>query len=249
MIDTATAERIPVTAPPRRRLWPWIVGALVAAAGLLLHSPWLSVSRIDVMGASRADATARVESTGVGPGAILIWVDTGAIAAAVREDPWVADVRVERVWPDRLVVEVAEREPALWIEGLENWMLVSSDGAVVELAAEPGPGMLRAALAFPDRSPGDVPVEPAWAELVEMAGTLPPELAARTTLTLVGTEVWAEVSGHPVRFGHPIDMADKARALAAMLGEDLPPGATIDVVSPRRPAVVPRANPRGEVEG
>jgi len=249
VIDAPERERIPVTAPPRRPLWPWVAGALVVAAGLVLHSPWLSVSEIDIVGASRADAARRVASTGVGPGAILIWVDTGEIAAAVRRDPWVADVRVERVWPDRLVVEVAEREPALWIEGLGHWMLVSSDGAVVEIASEPGPGILRAALAFDDRRAGDVPVEPVWAELVEMAGVLPPELAARMTLILVGTEVWTEVDGHPVRFGHPIDMADKSRALAALLEEDLPPGSTIDVVSPRRPTVVPVPNPRSEVEG
>ena len=243
MIDALDRDRVPVTRPPRRPLWPWVAGGLAAAVGLVLHSPWLSVSEVDVVGASRADAAARVASTGVGEGAILVWVDTGAIAAAVREDPWVADVRVERVWPDRLVVEVAEREPALWIEGLEHWMLVSSDGAVVELSPRPGPGILRAELAFPDRRPGDVPIEPAWGELVEMANTLPPELAARLTLTLVGTEVWAEVGGHRVRFGHPIDLADKGRTLAALLAGDLPPGATIDLVSPRRPAVVERPNP------
>ena len=61
--------------------------------------------------------------------------------------------------------------------------------------------------------------------------------------------MWAEVGGHPVRFGHPIDLADKGRALAALLEEDLPEGATIDVVSPRRPAVVPLPNPGAEVEG
>ena len=157
MIDAPTRERIPVTAPPRRRLWPWVAGALVVAAGLVLHSPWLSVGEIDIVGADRADAAARVASTGVGPGAILIWVDTGEVAAAVSADPWVADVRVERVWPDRLVVEVAEREPALWIEGLEGWMLVASDGAVVERASEPGPGILRAAVPATSRSspPGE----------------------------------------------------------------------------------------------
>jgi cell division protein FtsQ len=249
VIDSPARERIPVTPPPQRRLWPWVVGALVVAAGLVLHSPWLSVSEIEVVGASRADAVGRVAETGVGPGAILVWVNTGEIATAVREDPWVADVRVERVWPDRLVVEVAEREPALWIEGLEGWMLVASDGAVVDIAPRPGPGLLRAELAFPDRRPGEVPIEPAWAELVDMARTLPPELAARVTLTLVGTEVWAQVGDHPVRFGHPIDMADKARALDAVLAEELPPGSTIDVVSPRRPAVVPLPNPGSEVEG
>ena len=232
-----------------RRWWPWVSIAIVlAATALVANSPWLSVSEIEVLGVVRSDAEARVASSGVGEGALLLWVDTGAIERAVGSDPWVRDVRVEKVWPDRLVVEVAERRPLVWIEGVLGWMLVASDGTVVERASEPEPGLLRASVALPDVDPGVQPVDPGWHEIVEMALVVEDALGGTMVLEMRGAEMWTEVLGHQVRLGHPIDLADKARTLLAMIGQELPPGVTIDLTSPARPALVP-GNPGAEVEG
>lgn len=221
-----------------RRVWPWLTAiAVVAAAGFALHSPWLSLHEVEVVGAVRSDPAPLVAAAGVGEGAILIWVDTGAVARSVATDPWVADVRVERVWPDRLVVEVAEREPVAWMEGTETWMLVATDGTVLETAAQPGGGRLRARLAFPDLAPGERPADPTWAEIVAFATLLRDDLGAILTLELRGTELWTEALGHPVRLGFPIDLVDKGRTLQALLAGSVPSGATIDVSSPDRPAV------------
>ncbi|MBI5157441.1 MAG: FtsQ-type POTRA domain-containing protein [Acidimicrobiia bacterium] len=231
------------------RAWPWLaLATLAAAAAFALHSPWLSVGEIEIVGAVHSDPEPLIAATGVGEGAILIWVDTGRLERAVAADPWVADVRVERVWPDRLVVEVLEREPVAWFEGTTSWMLVASDGTVLEVVAEPGGGHLRAVLAFPDLVPGDRPADPTWNEIVAMAVTLRDDFGGAMTVELRGTELWSEALGHPVRLGYPIDLADKARTLRALLVEDLPRGATIDVSSPLRPAVEGGESPQGAVE-
>jgi cell division septal protein FtsQ len=48
----------------------------------------------------------------------VFWVDPAQVAAAVREAPNVADARVSAVWPNRVTIEVAERDPALvWVDG------------------------------------------------------------------------------------------------------------------------------------
>ena len=233
---------------PGPRAWPWLaLAALVAAAAFALHSPWLSVSEIEVLGAVHSEPEPLIAAAGVGEGAILIWVDTGRLERAVAADPWVADVRVERVWPDRLVVEVLEREPVAWFEGTTWWMLVASDGTVLEVVSEAGGGHLRAVLAFPDLMPGDRPADPTWNEIVAMAVTLRDDIGGLMTVELRGTELWTEALGHQVRLGYPIDLADKARTLRALLLEDLPPGATIDVSSPLRPAVE-GDSPQGAVE-
>lgn len=221
-----------------RRVWPWLaVAALVATAGFALHSPWLSVHEIEIVGAVHADPAPLIAQAGVGEGAILIWVDTARVGRAVSTDPWVADVRVERVWPDRLVVEVLERVPVAWVEGITSWMLVASDGTVLETGLSPGGGYLRAALAFPDLAPGERPADPTWREIVDLATTLRDDIGGTMTVELRGTELWTETFGHPVRLGYPIDLADKARTLRALLEEELPPGAMIDVSSPLRPAI------------
>ncbi|MEK7252902.1 MAG: FtsQ-type POTRA domain-containing protein [Actinomycetota bacterium] len=222
-----------------RRAWPWFtLAAVVAAAGFALHSPLLSLHDIEIVGAARSDPAPRVAASGVGEGAILIWIDTGAVARAVSEDPWVADVRVQRVWPDRLVVEVLERIPVAWVEGISTWMLVASDGTVLENGDIPGGGYLRAVLAFPDLPAGEQPADPTWGEIIALATTLRDDIGGTMTVELRGTELWTETSGHPVRLGYPIDLADKARTLrVVLLQENLPAGATIDVSSPLRPAI------------
>lgn len=226
--------------PSRSRLWPWVVigVALVAIVGIL-HSPLLAVDRIDIQGVSRSDVVARVADAGLGQGALLLYVDTGAIEEAVRADPWVADARVERIWPDSVVVEVIEHDPLVWIEGITGWMLVARDGTVLEIADEPTTGLMRAAVAFPDREPGDDPIDPAWNEIVEMALVLRDDIGGTITLELRGPELWTTALGHEVRIGNPIDLADKGRTMRAMLTDDLPAGAIVDVSSPLRPAVIP----------
>jgi len=225
--------------PPPRRRWPaLVVLAAVGAVILLANSPLLSVRHIEIDGVERSDAVASVAASGVGEGALLLWVDTGAIDRAVRADPWVADVRVRRVWPDRVVVEVLERRPVAWIEGVLGWMEVAEDGTVVARAHAPGPGLLEASMAFPDLDPGDRPADPTWHEIVAMALVLEGDVGPTMTLEMRGSEMWTSALGHDVRLGFPIDLADKARTLLALLEGDIPAGAVIDVTSPRRPAIV-----------
>ncbi len=240
----------------RRRVWPWLAAGGVVLAGAIawvLHSPWLSVDGIEILGAERADVAALVAGTGVGPGAIMIWVDTGEIERAVLADPWVRDVRVERVFPDRLVVEVLERRPVVWIEGTASWMLVAGDGTVVRVADQPDRSVLRAYLVAPDRPAGDLPEEAAWSEIVGMADVLDASLATQAELLLEGSELWLEIPGHRVRLGAPVDLGDKALVLQELLEDtSLPFGAVIDLVAPRRPAVIPPGTEGGsdpEVEG
>lgn len=244
-----SSERVAVEARERRGSWPWLAMVLLFAAGALLaHSPYVSVSEIEVVGAVRSDTRAHIDGAGVGEGALLLWVDTGAIERVVLTDPWVFDARVTKVWPDRLVVEVLERRPVAWIEGVLGWMLVAEDGSVVDWARRPRQGLLRASIAFPDQDPGTRPVDPAWHEIVGMALVLEDAIGGTLVLEMRGAEMWTEALGHQVRLGHPIDLADKARTLLAMLGAELPSGASIDLTSPSRPALIVDDS-RYEVEG
>lgn len=236
---------------PRARL-SWVAVSVfvgVTAVAILLHSPLVAVSRIEVVGAVESDAAARVAATGVGEGALLLWVDTESVRRAVVADPWVARVTVDRVWPNRLVVEVVEREPVVWIEGVNGWMRVATDGVVIDRSDRPTPPLVQMLVAMPDRAPGERPSDPMWGELVAMARVLTDGIGVGVRVEMRGSELWSVVSGFEVRFGHPIDLADKARALVAILGQSVAPGSRIDLISPQRPAVVPPGESPAEVEG
>lgn len=230
--------------------WPWVaVLGVVAAAALALHSPLLAVSRVEVLGAVESSAVARVAESGVGEGALLLWADTDAVRRAVAADPWVAGVTVDRVWPNRIVVEVVERRPVAWIEGTDGWMRVATDGVVIDRVPRPTPALLQIAAAMPDWPPGGRPSDPVWDELVALATVLSDGLGTQARVEFRGPELWTTIDGVEVRFGHPIDLADKARTLLVLLGEGIEPGSRIDVTSPQRPAVNPPDDPQADVEG
>ncbi len=229
------------TQPPRKlRRWLLVLAGVATTVAIgVLHSPLMAVETVEILGADRVDVRGIVDDLGLGAGAFLLWINAGEVEEAIISEPWVADVQVDRIWPDKVVVEVIEHEAVVWIEGVLGWMLVSRDGTVLERAVAPGAGLLLAALAFPDRLAGDRPIDPAWHEIVEMALVLSDDIGVALVLEMRGAEMWTKALGFDVRLGHPIDLADKGRTLRAMLAEDIPDGAIIDVSSPRRPAIVP----------
>jgi cell division protein FtsQ len=239
-IRLLSEEDVPGTSVRRRLVLiaGFVLGVAVIATVAVLHSPWMSVHEIEIIGADRADVAGRLAEAGIGEGAIMIWVNTAEVEAAVLADPWVRDVRAERIFPDRLVVEVVERNESAWVGGQDTWMLVAEDGTVLEVASEPGAGLLSADLRFLDLEPGDQPSDDAWHEVVAMADVLSPDVAARTRLAWRGAEVWTVVDGLDIRLGRIVDFAEKAQSLEAMLGEDLPWGTVVDLVAPSRPAVI-----------
>lgn len=240
--------------PPRSRWhWGWTIaltGLLLAgAAAVALHSPWFKLQHIEIVGAERADVAGRVAHAGIGPGAFMIWLRPGEIEEAVAADPWVREVRVERILPNRLVVEVLEHIPAAWVGGGSAWMLVSRTGVVVAVAEAPGEGLLRARVPYAAAEPGDRPFGEEWTELVGLSLALSPVLAAEAWVTSEGGELWIEAQGFRARLGPAVDLADKGRAFEALLASDLPTGAVINLVAPTRPALsVPGAlsNEQGE---
>ena len=234
----------PVLSPPeptRAHRWRWTLGLgavlLAGATAVVLHSPWMSVREIEILGAVEADVAGRLAEAGVGEGAIMIWLNQTEIEEAVAADPWVREVRVSRIFPSRLVVEVLEHTPAAWVAGEDSWMLISPGGAVIATADAPGEGLLRAEVFYPDREAGEQPEGSEWGELAALGSALGPDLAARAWVTREGGELWLRADGCRARLGPATQLADKGRALAALLAEGLPVGSQVNLISPTRPAV------------
>ena len=231
----------PARAGRRGLPWGWtlaLTGLLLAGgAAVALHSPWLKVHDIEIIGAERADVTGRLADAGIGPGAFMIWLRPGEIEEVVLADPWVREVRVERVFPSRLVVEVLEEVPALWAGRGTRWMLLSLTGRIVGEAEAPGEGMLQAQVPYAGAALGEAPEGSQWDELVALSQALSPELAAAARVTSEAGELWISALGWRARLGPAEDLAQKGRAFEALLTAGLPPGAAIDLLAPTRPAV------------
>jgi cell division protein FtsQ len=67
----------------------------------------------------------------------LLSTDPGKVKQSLESHPWIQQADVRRVFPDTLVIELKEREPAAVLRAGRRELLLGQDGVVI---AEAGPG-------------------------------------------------------------------------------------------------------------
>ena len=199
---------------------------LVAVGWVLLASSWLAVDRVVVTGLGRLSQEQVRAAVDVLPGTPLARVDTGDVAADVRELPPVASVEVERSWPGTLRVAVRERAVAAGVQRDGEIVLVDASG--VGFATEPSlpPGVVR--LEVEDAGPGD----PTTRAALDVVGALPDELRRRVLAVSADdpASVVLRLDGEQrVVWGAPGATSTKATAALALLKT---PGSVVDVSTP-----------------
>lgn len=201
----------------------------------LAMSPWFSVARVRTAGIVSSNAHASLAERGVVVGTPMVLVRTGDVESSLEADPWIIEARVDRDWPDEVVVRVIERIPVIWVQSAEGWSWRAVDGKSVpgpESPDESSPKLI--AQVMPESElDGSLLVQGA----AEFVVSLPDPLRQGLTLVMEQGEIWAEVEGYEIRLGRPVDMEAKALSLGALLREDLPAGSTLILVAPTNPAV------------
>lgn len=220
------------------------IAAIVAGVVYLFHSPVLSVKTLDIEGVENAGVEPVLASHGIAIGEPLIWTDVTGASEALGEDPWVESVSVERRWPTRVNVSVAERSPVAAVGGVA----VAVDGVILPNAPVDGlPVVAIEGEAVDGRYPGQEIIG-----ALRFVAAIRPDLAGSTSIGSSPEGLVAVVFGYTVRLGRPVDMEEKARALGPVLDEAPPEGSEITLVAPARPsvlapdAVVPAAPDEGE---
>jgi cell division protein FtsQ len=150
------------------RAWRVVLVAL-AAAGLvatagwvLFGSPLLAVRSVTVSGTHLVPRSEVLAASGVVPGTPLIRVNTARAAARIEKISQVSSAQVTRSWPNRLVILVRERTPALVLPAYGGgYDIADADGVVLKRVT---------------RRPADLPLYPTVAPEGALRGD--PDLAA-----------------------------------------------------------------------
>lgn len=152
-----------------------LVGAAVTAGWRVAQSPMFRVRNVEVIGVSALNATTVANSSGV-LGRQLYEVDPGVAAASVEQLPLVKTARVEKVWPNRVVIALQERKPwGTWEIGGVHY-LIDGDGTVLDvLDTSSGPIVQEL-----DAAPGLRPGEQVDADAVHLAQALLVDLPSST---------------------------------------------------------------------
>ena len=108
----------------------------LAGAFAFLRSPYFSVDEVKISGLKRLRSDEVIDWSGL-KGTRLIWeVDPARVAANLRRHPLVEGARVERHWPNRITIELLEREPVAALRQQELWVLVDIDGIAMAVEEE-----------------------------------------------------------------------------------------------------------------
>jgi cell division protein FtsQ len=142
----------------RLKAMRWATTALVAASALLLagalaakaaRGPWFEIRRIEVVGDVRHISRAAVRAAISGRlSGNYFTIRLDQVRHAFETLPWVAQVSVRRIWPDRLRVTLTEHHAlGEWSDGrlvsdkgvlfVANPAEAEADGALVSFAGPP----------------------------------------------------------------------------------------------------------------
>lgn len=196
------------------------VVALVLATMLVLASPLVAVERVDVEGATYADA-ALIESVAESmKGISVLTVDTQSAKRRLEADPWISSVRISTFLPDRVLIEVEERRPAAWFLGVDNRarvidvegrVLAVVDGRPTEYMWIDGVG--------PNLVAGSI-ADPAYRAAAQLAKSLPAEiepLVDHLGVTATSEVTMTLTTGTIINFGQPVDMRNKLVSVVVLL--------------------------------
>jgi cell division protein FtsQ len=220
------ARRIEVRRAARRhrRRMAIAVGllvALVAATAGVLYSPLLDVDHLRVAGAAHVGERAVVAASGISTGDRLVDLDLDRARRRIGHIPWVRRVRIERHWPDSVVIRVTERAAVAIVETSGGQKLAITTGGVVAgraTAFDLALPVVKLETGVPkvgDRLPTPM------ARAVEMVGAMP--LAVRLAMEHASVSALGDVSvalapSGEIRFGRAEDVAAKFLAAETILG-------------------------------
>lgn len=202
------------------------LGPVLALAWLVLFSPWLAVSRVEVSGTARLTPEQVVQAAAVEDGTTLARVDAGDVADRVAALAPVQDVRVQRAWPSTLRLTVTERTAVVAVPRGQGVQLVDAQGVVFADEPAPPPGVPVLEVAEPSRE------DPATLAALAVRAELPPDLAGQVGTLRASTPSDVELvlaDGRRVVWGSPGEAEAKSAALRTLLGM---PGTVYDVSAP-----------------
>ena len=113
----------------------FLVAVLVSAAFAVYWSSLFSIEEVTVSGVEHLTSDEMTQLANVPSDTTLLRVDVGTIKQNIMLDAWVADVKVQRIFPHTLNLVITEREMGATVE------ITSEDGSSTELWALATDGM------------------------------------------------------------------------------------------------------------
>lgn len=214
----------------------WCVGLVLAAAGawLLLLSNVLTLHgdkiRVEDTG-PYVDGQAVVRVVASATGIPLARIDAGSLVKRIRLLPGVRDARIDRSWPNGMIVRIMPRQPVLSVPVAGGFRLVDDTATQVAYVPQSPAGLQRAEL-------GERADVATVKGLLQVLASLPKELSSQ--VVKVGADdsqrIWLETAKVRIEWGGANDSTLKSKVVLTLMANP-GPGAfsRIDVSAPTMP--------------
>jgi cell division protein FtsQ len=120
----------------RRRgavLYTPIAALLIIVIVIFGISVFFRVSGIDVKGAAKYTVQQIITASGIKMGDNLVFVDSDAVAENIKTNlPYLSDVRIDKIIPDKIEIYVTESQPMAVIEFDSDWWILDQKARVLE---------------------------------------------------------------------------------------------------------------------
>lgn len=161
--------------------------------GKAVTSDFFITRHIDVAGNVRLSRDMVLQYGGLGEGDNSLAVSIGDVERNLRDTPWVEEVSVKRLLPDRFVIKIKERMPSFWVRKDDGLFYANEKGDIIAPVESRNFLSLPTLHIMPGAS-GDIPY---LAKLLKdmKNGALPLESGAVASVTLSpssGVEIYLE---------------------------------------------------------
>ena len=105
---------------------------VIVAALVLMLTPWFNITSIEVTGNEYVEEESIIAAAGINPGENIFRINVKRSKDAVREIPYIDDVKIYRLLPAKVTIDVTERAETAYISCGDGYMLIDEDGRALE---------------------------------------------------------------------------------------------------------------------
>jgi len=218
--------------------------ALVATGGyFIINADFWLIKKITVAGNHRLTAKQVVDLAGVDFKTSLLKLPAAKIEANLKKNPWIKKVELARDLPDRLTIQIVEREPFVGVKQGDKLIILDKTGFAVQSSSGPTTDTSMPVISDIKIAPLKVGARGKGANLAGALASLDrlaTDLKAKVTwvsVTSLEKLTFQTVDGLEVVYGGPDDSAKKNFLIKKILEGATGKIVHINVTAPDNPVV------------
>lgn len=109
-----------------------VAAVMIFCCNFLLSTDLLRLEKIEVKGCERLTEKDVIAVAGIGPAQNLLALRTDAIAARIKNNPWVKDINITRNFPHAVAVSITEKKPVALAQRMSELYFIDAEGSVIK---------------------------------------------------------------------------------------------------------------------